>query len=148
MSEDSKRSPTLLDRAAHDPLVSILAGWLIPGAGHIVADKIKKGIFFFLAGLLLADFRTVRYSDNPFYYVGQVGSGLNLLLTALCTDLKPQGRMPQIYFEPGLLYMSVSGLLNILVIMAIHQTPESETKDKEEEGDPQPARAGEDKKKT
>ncbi len=119
---DSPRPP----RRSVDPVVAMVAGWAIPGAGHLLIGQVKKGLFFFVvliltfvAGLFLADFRTVRASDNPFYFVGQVGSGLNLLLTYLCTNLHPRGWMPQVYFEPGLLYMSVSGLLNILVIMAI-----------------------------
>lgn len=118
--------PAAPARKTVDPVIAMIVGWAVPGAGHLLVGQVKKGLFFFVllmltfgGGLLLADFRTVRASDNPFYFVGQVGSGLNLLLTYLCTNLSPKGRMPQVYFEPGLLYMSVSGLLNILVVMSI-----------------------------
>ncbi len=123
-------NPATAPRKGVDPLIALVLGWVVPGAGHIVIGQVRKGIFFFaillvtfVAGLLLADFRTVRASDNPFYFVGQVGSGLNLLLTSLCTNLHPRGWLSQVYFEPGLLYMSVSGLLNILVVMSVLPQP-------------------------
>lgn len=119
------------ERKHVDPFLAISLGWMIPGAGHVLAGQVKKGVFFFLlltstflAGLFLANFRTVRASDNPFYFVGQIGSGLNLLLTTLCSGPNPRGWLSQVYFEPGLLYMSVSGLLNILVMLAIFPPPE------------------------
>lgn len=110
-----------------EPLLTLLVAWLIPGGGHILTGKTGKGLFFFallfltfLAGLALADFRSIRLvSDNPFYYVGHFGSGMTLFLTQFAASDHPRQWMPARYYEAGLLYMSVSGLLNVLVMMSL-----------------------------
>ena len=60
--------------------------WVIPGAGHVAAGKWVKGIIFFLLlsgtffiGLWIVEYRSVSFDDNPFYYIGQYGSGLTWL---------------------------------------------------------------------
>src|ERR1700704_760162 len=62
--------------------VAVLAAWLLPGAGHILLGKWKKGLFFlallgaaYAFGMHIAGWRPVSFDDNPFYYVGQYGSG-------------------------------------------------------------------------
>lgn len=105
---------------------AFFAGWLIPGAGHILLGKWKKGVFFFallgatyLFGMWIAGFRPVSYDDNPFYFVGQYGSGVTLLLAKLRGAEKAivGDRFHPSWFDPGLLYVCVVGLLNLVVMM-------------------------------
>ncbi|MBI3099698.1 MAG: hypothetical protein HYY93_15925 [Planctomycetes bacterium] len=80
-----------------DLVVALLLGWLIPGLGHVYVGRVAKGFFFFgilmttfVAGLWLADYRGVRWEDHPFYFVGQFGSGLTLLLMTFATSEAPR----------------------------------------------------------
>jgi hypothetical protein len=106
--------------------VAFFVGWLVPGAGHVVLGKWRKGLFFFfilgatyLFGMWIAGFRPVSFDDNPFYFVGQYGSGVSLLIAKLRGAEKAIVR-PEIHpswFDPGLLYVCVVGLLNLVVML-------------------------------
>ncbi|MCE9581423.1 MAG: hypothetical protein K8T20_02785 [Planctomycetes bacterium] len=109
-----------------DPSIAIALAWLVPGLGHLYMGRPKKALFFFLAltltylaGYVLADFRFVRFDDNPFYYVGRWGSGLTWVATWLCGDAGPRGFSPMELYEPGLLYMCSAGLLNVVLVLNI-----------------------------
>ena len=103
-------------------------GWFVPGAGHILLGKWKKGLFLFgilaltyLLGLWIVGFRAVSFDDNPFYYVGQYGSGATFLLSRSLGEEKAHthpGIHPS-WFDPGLLYVCVVGLLNLVLMMNI-----------------------------
>lgn len=106
--------------------VAFFVGWLVPGAGHVMLGKWKKGLFFFallgttyLFGMWIAGFRPVSYDDNPFYFVGQYGSGITLLIAKLRGAEKAivGTRFHPSWFDPGLLYVCVVGLLNLVVMM-------------------------------
>jgi hypothetical protein len=106
--------------------VAFFAGWLVPGAGHVLLGKWKKGLFFFgllgatyLFGMWIAGFRPVSYDDNPFYFVGQYGSGITLLIAKLRGAEKAVvgDKFHPSWFDPGLLYVCVVGLLNLVVMM-------------------------------
>jgi hypothetical protein len=108
--------------------IAFLVGWLIPGAGHVVIGKWKKGLFFFailsatyLFGMWLSGFRTVTFDDNPFYFVGQYGSGVTLLIAKLRGAEKAIIRpgLDPSWFDPGLLYVCVVGLLNLVVMLSL-----------------------------
>jgi len=106
--------------------VAFIVGWLVPGAGHVLLGKWRKGLFFFgllgvtyLFGMWIAGFRPVSYDDNPFYFVGQYGSGITLLISKLRGAEKAivrEGIQPS-WFDPGLLYVCVVGLLNLVIMM-------------------------------
>lgn len=106
--------------------VAFFVGWLVPGAGHVLLGKWKKGLFFFgllgatyLFGMWIAGFRPVSYDDNPFYFVGQYGSGITLLIAKLRGAEKAVvgDKFHPSWFDPGLLYVCVVGLLNLVVMM-------------------------------
>jgi hypothetical protein len=108
--------------------VAFLAAWLVPGAGHAIMGKWRKGLFFlailgatYLAGLAIVGFRSVSFDDNPFYYVGQYGSGATFLLHRLLSEEKafPLERLHPSWFDPGLLYVCVVGLLNLVVTLNV-----------------------------
>lgn len=107
---------------------AFFVAWLVPGAGHVMLGKWKKGLFFFLLlaatysfGMAIAGWRPVSFDDNPFYYVGQYGSGATLLFAKLRGVEKAILR-PSIHpswFDPGLLYVCVVGLLNLVIMMNV-----------------------------
>jgi len=108
--------------------VAFFVGWLVPGAGHVLLGRWKKGLFFFailgatyLFGMWISGFRPVSFDDNPFYFVGQYGSGLTLLIAKLRGAEKAIIRpgLDPSWFDPGLLYVCVVGLLNLVVMLSV-----------------------------
>ncbi|MBI3856632.1 MAG: hypothetical protein HY293_13175 [Planctomycetes bacterium] len=108
--------------------LAFIAAWMLPGAGHLLLGRWKKGLFFFglLAatyafGMWIAGWRPVSFDDNPFYFVGQYGSGLTLLIAKLRGAEKAivGERIHPGWFDPGLLYVCVVGLLNLVIMLNI-----------------------------
>ena len=108
--------------------VAFFVAWLVPGAGHVLLGQWKKGLFFFLIlgvtylfGMWVAGFRPVSFDDNPFYYVGQYGSGITMLIAKLRGAEKAVvgPALHPSWFDPGLLYVCVVGLLNLVVMLSV-----------------------------
>lgn len=108
--------------------LAFLLAWLVPGAGHVFLGKWKKGLFLFallgatyLLGLWIVGPRAVSFDDNPFYYVGQYGSGATFFLGRALGEEKAYPREPlqPSWFDPGLLYICVVGLLNLVLMMNV-----------------------------
>lgn len=109
-------------------LLQFVAAWLVPGVGHVVAGKWRKGLFFFAllgltytVGMWITGFRAVTFDDNPFYYFGKYGSGLTLLLARVISVEKavPRLDLHPSWFDPGLLYVCVMGLLNLVLMLNV-----------------------------
>jgi TM2 domain-containing membrane protein YozV len=107
---------------------AFLAGWLMPGLGHMILGKVAKGLFLFgllaltyVFGLWLSGWHTVSFDDNPFYHVGMYGSGLTTTLGFMLGDPKafPRDDIPKAWFDPGLLYVCVVGLLNVVMMLSL-----------------------------
>ncbi|MBI4565050.1 MAG: hypothetical protein HY716_10200 [Planctomycetes bacterium] len=108
--------------------VAFFAAWFVPGAGHLILGRWVKALALFglLAatygtGLWLCGWRHVSFEDNPFYYIGQFGSGVTMFLGQLLGDPKayPREDMPPSWFDNGMLYMCVAGLLNVVIMMSV-----------------------------
>lgn len=108
-----------------------LAAWLFPGAGHLVMGKWVKGLFFlallgglWLAGLWIVGWKSVDWDENPFYYVGQYGSGLTLLGAKVLFPAKsfPREGLHLSWYDPGLLYVCCAGLLNLVLMLNLIDT--------------------------
>jgi hypothetical protein len=72
---------------------------------------------------MLSDFRTIRFYDNPFYYLARFGNGIVYISTALATQFAPTGRIPLVYHDIGFLYIAVAGTINLIVLMSLFQPP-------------------------
>ena len=108
--------------------LAFLLAWALPGAGHVFLGKWKKGICLllimgatYLFGLWIVGFRAVSFEDNPFYYVGQYGSGATFLIARVLGVEKayPRPGIHPSWFDPGLLYICIVGLLNLVVMMNV-----------------------------
>ncbi|HEX7899301.1 MAG TPA: DUF6677 family protein [Planctomycetota bacterium] len=111
--------------------VAFLAGWMFPGAGHFVMGKWTKGFFFlgllgglWFVGLWIVGFKSVDWDENPFYYVGQFGSGLTMLGARVLCPAKsfPREGLHLSWYDPGLLYVCCAGLLNLVVMLNLIET--------------------------
>lgn len=107
---------------------AVVGAWLVPGAGHAFLGRWKKGLLFFalligtyLAGLWICGWRMVSFDDNPWYYVGQFGSGLTTLVGQVLEGEKayPVDSLPSSWFDPGLLYVCIAGLLNLVITLNV-----------------------------
>ncbi len=107
---------------------AFLLGWLVPGAGHALLGRWQKGLFFFLTlgttylfGLWIVGSKAISWDDNPFYYVGQWGSGSTFFLAQMMPVQKayPREGLHPSWFDPGLLYVCAVGLLNLVVMLNV-----------------------------
>ncbi len=117
------------DKAAPSPVMALVLGWLIPGAGHAYAGRWGKAALFAAAitGLLVAGFvlgQGTNIDKQRLWYLAQVSAGgPTLVLTPISEHLAKGGfGADEIdYADPrremGTLYTAVAGFLNLLVMM-------------------------------
>ena len=93
--------------------------------------KWSKGLFFlgllgglWIAGLWIVGFKSVDWDENPFYFVGQYGSGLTMLGAQVLFPAKsfPREGLHLSWYDPGLLYVCCAGLLNLVVMLSLIET--------------------------
>ena len=108
--------------------LAFFLAWFVPGAGHLALGRPVKAAFLFfilatlyVSGLWLSGWKFVSFDDNPFYYVGQFGSGVTTLLAQVFEEPKayPRADFPTKWIDPALLYVCVAGLLNIVVTVGV-----------------------------
>jgi hypothetical protein len=107
-------------------VAAVIAGWLFPGAGHLVAGRWKRGLL--LGGLLVGAFALGLYLHGHLatfdrsnllsivFVFSDLGSGLlyvGSLLTGIGLDLKAETPT----FEYGTSLLHLVGLLNYLVAL-------------------------------
>jgi len=118
----------LLEREHRKTGAAFFLAWFVPGAGHLLLGRPAKAAVLFLilaglyvSGLWLSGWKLVSFDDNPFYYVGQFGSGITTVLGQLLSEPKafPRDDLPTKWIDPALLYVCVAGLLNIVVTVGV-----------------------------
>jgi hypothetical protein len=120
---------TAADRApsAHPLFVSLvcLAGWLIPGAGHIWLGRWQKGAVFvvtvplmFAAGLMLEGRLFPFELSQPLVALAALASlGNGLPYFAAVAMNLGEGVVTAASYEYGNTFVIVSGLLNMLIVI-------------------------------
>ena len=111
-----------------NPLLVLIAGWLIPGAGHFLLRKPIRGLLLLLAiagmfatGILL---QGKVYSPNTgdildiLGFTGQVGSGLMYFVTRLMGW--GAASVLTAVADYGTKFIEVAGLLNIVAAVDAH----------------------------
>ena len=118
-------------------MVALVASWAVPGAGHwqlgyrmrgFVLALTVLGTFWF--GQVLSDYRAVNRSIHPIFYCAQVGTGFSTVLsnelwgTAVQSENPPSlpkkvdDTLPP-HLSTGILYTSIAGLLNMLLVLHV-----------------------------
>jgi hypothetical protein len=124
---------------APDPgsLFAAILGWLVPGLGHWVLGYRKQAVI--LGALLLGSFWWGEYVssgyavtrlEHPIFYYGQIGNGASAIIAnslqwgdvapPLATQRHPgiDRKIPAL-LTTGILFTSVSGLLNMLLVLQL-----------------------------
>jgi hypothetical protein len=97
--------------------------WVIPGLGHVLQRKIRKGIIFFagilaliLLGLRMGGQAGLLYDFQPYTiikFIGGLGSGLFFAVIKLAGAGAGNPLSPA--FDFGSTYLVCAGLINFLV---------------------------------
>jgi hypothetical protein len=110
------------------PIMVLLAGWLVPGAGHLILGKwIRASLIFvsilgmYLIGISLAGKIYIPNLGDPLDmlgFVGQIGMGL-LYAIARIFGLGASSAVNTLA-DYGTKYLVVAGLLNIISAVDAH----------------------------
>lgn len=107
-------------------IFSFCLGWVIPGGGHFFLGRRERGALFlvalvatFVAGAALTGFQEVPFAESPLYAVGRFGSATFLVLAEVLSRREPFSWIGSRFLQPGLLYMCVSGILNVVVMLSL-----------------------------
>lgn len=124
-------TPTASARAAQNsylPVLALIAGWLIPGAGHFLLRKWIRGsllfisiLSMFLIGIAL---KGKIYAPNTselldiLNFFGDLGTGLLYLLARVFDIGAPSAQIA--IADYGTKFIVVAGLLNIMAAVDAH----------------------------
>jgi len=103
--------------------LSLIAGWLIPGLGHVILKKFWRGAIFFVSivamtaiGLSMGGRIYPFQTENPLTVLAFFADLGNLSVYGLSRLLGfGQGSLERITFEFGTAFVAGAGLLNYLV---------------------------------
>jgi hypothetical protein len=108
-----------------DPTITMLAAWLVPGAGHLLVGQWRKGVVFlvvltgmFLIGLAFGGRLFPFQMSEPLVFLAAAAEwalGLPRLLAAMFGG--GRGTVVSVTYEYGNTFLIVSGLLNLLIIL-------------------------------
>jgi Family of unknown function (DUF6677) len=101
----------------------LLAGWFVPGLGHVLQKKFWRGIIFFLSigamtaiGLSMGGRIYPFQTENPLTILAFFADIGNFVVYALSRLLAlGQGSLERVSFEFGTAYIAGAGLLNYLI---------------------------------
>jgi hypothetical protein len=105
--------------------ICLIAGWLVPGLGHLLQKKVWRAAVFFLAisamvlmGLSMGGRIYPFQTENPLTILAFFADLGNFLVYILSRYLSfGQGALERMTFEFGTAYIAGAGLLNYLVAL-------------------------------
>jgi hypothetical protein len=105
------------------PILCLLAGWLVPGLGHVLQKKFWRGVIFFLSigamtaiGLSMGGRIYPFQTENPLTILAFFADIGNFVVYALSRLLAfGQGSLERVTFEFGTAFIAGAGLLNYLI---------------------------------
>ena len=115
-------------RSSSLPVMCLLAGWLVPGAGHFLLRKPIRGILLFLA---IAGMYAIGIALQGKIYMPNTGDLLDMLgfasqlgagLLYVLARIMDWGHLPVLtaFQDYGTKFIVVSGLLNIVAAVDAH----------------------------
>lgn len=117
--------------------LAFVASWLVPGLGYLLLNKKMKFFLLFgsvmlltIVGIVIADFRDIRFIDNPYYYIGRFGGGMVWGMLMVILKFVPAGVVGVQYFDIGHLYICVAGTLNLVIALSVFSQAEMDKKRK------------------
>jgi hypothetical protein len=106
-------------------ILVLIAGWLVPGLGHLLQKKTARGVIFLVSilsmtglGLLMGGKIYPFQTENPLTilaFFADLGTGLIYGLSRLLPI--GMGDLKLVTFEFGTAYIAGAGLLNFLVAL-------------------------------
>lgn len=115
-------------RSSSMALLVLVAGWLVPGAGHLLLGKWVRGLLLFVTLVLMFGIGLALkgkiYSPNTgdlldiLNFAGDLGTGL-LYVVAKAFDLG-QAAVVTATADYGTKFMVVAGLLNVIAAVDAH----------------------------
>ena len=107
------------------PVAALLATWLVPGLGHGMQGRWKRGaivfallVGLFVAGTWLSGGTNLSRERHFYYWAGQfLLGGPALLAEAVLGHPPVRGELP--WADVGLLYACLAGLLNVLAMLDV-----------------------------
>lgn len=120
-----------------EPAFAAALSWLMPGAGHFyLGQKARAAVFFvsinalYLMGFLLSAGLIVNRERLFYYWTGESLQGLvHLVMTVVAGGNRMTETIP--YYDLGILFATVAGLLNVLSIISAHASAEAKIERKE-----------------
>ncbi len=106
-------------------VVAPLAGWLVPGAGHLMLGRTGRAAFFFVIVLLTAWIGWqlegklfVPVGDQPLSMLGTIGSmAMGIPYFVLRYVMEYQGNLASARYEYGSAFLLTAGLMNFMVVL-------------------------------
>ncbi|MBN1443074.1 MAG: hypothetical protein JXA90_10200 [Planctomycetes bacterium] len=115
-------------------LLTVILGWLVPGVGHWILGYRMRGALlgatllgtFWLGECVLAGRMAVTLEVHPIFFGLQAGNGLSAFAANMLFGRPAhpdqteviQRNLPE-HLNLGILFCSVSGLLNMLVVLQL-----------------------------
>jgi predicted membrane channel-forming protein YqfA (hemolysin III family) len=101
----------------------LIAGWLVPGLGHVLQKKFWRGAIFFVSigaltaiGLSMGGRIYPFQTENPLTILAFFADLGNFVVYALARVFAfGQGSLERVTFEFGTAYIAGAGLLNYLI---------------------------------
>ncbi|QDU69269.1 DUF6677 family protein [Engelhardtia mirabilis] len=118
-------------RPGLSPAVFVVAGWAVPGLGHLLQGRVLRGVIvavlligLFALGTVLSEGANLSRERHFYYWGAQLMCGLPAVLTEFVSGRPPvSGSMP--YIDFGLTFGAMAGLLNAVVLMDVFAWQES-----------------------
>lgn len=128
MTSTTPAGTTVDTRSASLPVLALIAGWLVPGAGHLLLRKpIRAALLFFsivcmfAIGIALQGKVYIANTGDPLDmlgFAGDLGSGLLYLLARMLDWGHPNVQIA--IADYGTKFIVVAGLLNIIAAVDAH----------------------------
>jgi hypothetical protein len=108
-------------------VIVALAGWAIPGLGHLLLGRRSKAAWFgllilgfFGLGVCLGEGASVSSDRFPWHVYGQFGAGLPAYLADRLLGVVPTARTID-RLELGLVITTVAGIMNVVAVVDAYE---------------------------